>query len=703
MGELYRAFTPKSYNEEKDDKGTVKNRSVRGTLATDAAVRVYDWDEDAVIYEILPMASMELPGNRQLPLLDNHTRWGGSSSVKGSVRNITVNADGASMDGDVYFARSAGDIADLVQEGHLTDFSAGYNIDPKQTQWLNPGERCNVGGREYVNSMEKGRVAVRTWWKPFEISTTPIGADARAKVRNNTNNLNERGANMPDKVEGQNPAPAATVDVEAIRSAAVREALEKDRQRRSDITAAAGEMGIEESVFRAFLDDPKITVEEASRKMIVIAREKLKAAPVGGDSSHVATGADETDKFRAAAEDALCLRGGLPEKRMDPERLASIKKSEYRGIGGMQALAKECLIRNGVKGVSRMEPKEIADAILLTDRFTGSRATVAQASGDFAYVLKNSANKFFLGGFEMAPTTYQRWVGKQPLNDFKQATLFKISNYSDLKWTKEGKNPEWGRFSDKAEYVTLFKYESAYSLSYEAIVNDDKSAFSSIPSAIGNSVARKKDREAYHYLIYGTTEPTGNATTGSIGPSMNEKDSDGTAAMFTATRGNLVTGAAPSVSAFNTAASALSKIKMLAPDGESQTIYSQALPRFILCATEKRGFWQQIIGSPTSKDFIDGSVTANSNAYIINPFQDSVDVIGTPYLSEVDSGYPWYMLADSSQMGHIVLATLAGEEAPQLRSQPSEIGQARGIVWDIMAIYALGAADWRGAVRNPGH
>jgi len=216
---------------------------------------------------------------------------------------------------------------------------------------------------------------------------------------------------------------------------------------------------------------------------------------------------------------------------------------------------------------------------------------------------------------------------------------------------------------------------------------------------MASAVARKKDREAYHFLVYGTTEPSGNAETTSVGPTMNEDNT----AMFTAGHGNLVSGAAPSISSYNTAQSALSKIKLLAPDGESKTIYSQAPVKFLLCATEKRAFWKQILGSPTSKDFIDGSVTANANANIINPFQGEAQVIATPYLSEIDSGYPWYVLADPSVMGHIVLATLAGEEAPQLRSAPSEIGQARGIVWDIMAIYALGASDWRGAVRNPGH
>jgi hypothetical protein len=706
IGLFIRSFTPGTYAEEKDASGLIKNRKIRATFVTESPTVVYDRSEEAVIREILPMWAMQMPVNGQLPLLDDHNR-SNAGSIKGSGRELIINGDHA--DASIYFARSSGDIADLAQDGHLTDLSVGYQIDPFRTTWIPPGARTIVGGKEYDNSNSSMRCAVRTWWMPFEISITPIGADARSKFRdflsnNNLNKTEEGIMSIPVETvpEGQRAAPPVQmpVDAEQIRRDAVKAALAVDKERRSDIEATAKDLGIEVDFYRSFLDNTDCTVARAREALIIEAQKRLRVVPTGGDPSGIVIGNDETDKFRAIAEDCICIRNSLPDKRFDPDRLKLARSSDLRNLDGTQALAKECLNRAGVKGVHRMSAREITDMILSPNSgHYGTRASVAQASGDFANVLANVQNKFFMNGYQDAPTTFQRWVGKQSLNDFKRATLFNISKYSDIKWTPESKNPQWGRFSDKAEYVTLFKYESAYSLSFEAIVNDDKSAFSFAPAAMGSAVARKKDRETYHYLVYGTTEPTGDATTTSVGPTMNEDST----AMFTSTHGNLVTGAAPSISSYNTAQSALAKIKLLAPDGESKTIYSQAPVKFLLCATEKRAFWMQILGSPTSKDYIDGSVTANANANIINPFQGEAEVISTPYLSEIDSGYPWYVLADPSVMGHIVLATLAGEEAPQLRSAPSEIGQARGLVWDIMAIYALGASDWRGIVRNPGH
>ena len=95
-------------------------------------------------------------------------------------------------------------------------------------------------------------------------------------------------------------------------------------------------------------------------------------------------------------------------------------------------------------------------------------------------------------------------------------------------------------------------------------------------------------------------------------------------------------------------------------------------------------------------------VNAQANPSVINPaYGRGIQIISSPYIDEL-SEIVWYVGADYNVASHIGIASLSGSEAPQLRSEPSQIGQARGMVWDIMSIFALYAADWRGLVKNAG-
>jgi hypothetical protein len=695
--EVYeRTFAPGTYAEEKDDKGTITQRRVRAIIASDNPVEVYDWQNDEIIREVLTMDGMKLPENRQVPLLDNHSRYG-SSAVKGSVRNISMGSNGTA-EGDVFFSSTAVDIATLAREGHLTDLSVGYKTDKSETVWLKPNERCTVRGKEYVNNTNQ-RCAIRTVWYPFEVSTTPIGADARAKFRAahlDNNQPQKRRDAMLDKNENgqqENTASAEKVNVEQIRAAAAKEGAEAERARSQEIEGAAREMNIPEEFYRELITKG-ISAAEGIRKLIAEAQRLLKASKTiqteGPNVTH-----DEADKFRDAALNGMLVRNGFQDttnrKRLDDKTVSEVEKTDFRD-GSAITMAKKCLERAGVRNAPYLNNVEIARMVMNPGEF--GRGSVAQATGDFAYILAAAVNKFLMKGYEEIPTTYDKWVGKQPLNDFKENKLVNLSNFSDIDWVPEGKNPEWGRFSDKAELITLYKYMKAYSLSFEALVNDDKNAFSRIPAALGGAVARKKERTTYNYLYRGNTEGTGS---GAVGPTMNEDS----LAMFHSTHANLGTTAAPSTASLSEARKLLRSIKLLAPDATSKTQYTLAPIKFIITGETKWTEWQKVLGSPAAYLAADGS-TQQANAGIINPYATmGIQLITTPYLDEYSTTV-WYAAADSNVAQHLVLATLAGEEAPQIRSAPSEIGQARGIVWDLMVIFVIGSSDWRGIVKNAG-
>ena len=686
-GSLYRSFTPGTYTEEKDDKGSVTQRKVRAVFASENPVEVYDWGEGERIREVLLMNGMKIPDNKQVPLLDNHSRWEGSVSVKGSARNMQA-MDNGTAEADIFFSSLANDQATLAREGHLTDLSVGYKTDPKATTWIEPGMKANVGGNEYDNSGSTLRCAIRTTWYPFEISTTPIGADARAKFREalDINQPSQRSAQMPDQVVPVVPATPASVtaDQEKIRAAAAKEAAEAERARIDVIQTTARELNIDEDFYRAFINDGMSEVE-ARTKLVTEAQKRMKAAPQGAPDFR--TTADETDKIRDGALTGLLLRSGYPESKLNPEAVKKVAGSEFRS-GSVVNLAKYCLVRAGMKGI------EYADNATVAREILNVRATVAQGTGDFSYILAAAVNKFLMKGYEEENTTWQMWCGKQPLNDFKINKMVNLSGFSDMEKIPEGENPKWGRFSDKGEYITLFKIGKAFVLSFEAIVNDDKNAFSRIPEGFARSIARKKERAVYAYLYRGNTDGTGS---GAVGPTMNE---DGQV-MFYSTHNNIGTTAAPSTTSLSEARKLLRQIKLLAPDPTSVVQYSNAPVKFIITGTTQEAQWEMVLQSPTAFT----NSTANNtqpNPYIVNPFKNSgIVLVTTPILDEYSTTV-WYAAADSNVAQHIVVASLAGEEAPQIRSEPSEIGQARGIVWDCISIFTVGASDWRGLIKNAG-
>ncbi len=161
---------PQSYNEE--------TQSVRVTAVTSNRVRIWDAERLGLIDEVLVLAGARIPPSGQVPLLDAHNRKS-VSGVLGSARNFR--REGKRIDCDVFFAGTpAGrEAAQMVKEGHLTDFSVGYTVD--ESTWVPDGQAREIHGDMYA-----GPVRVTSRWYLRELSATPVGADESAKARSST-------------------------------------------------------------------------------------------------------------------------------------------------------------------------------------------------------------------------------------------------------------------------------------------------------------------------------------------------------------------------------------------------------------------------------------------------------------------------------------------------------------------------------------
>ena len=150
-------------------------RSVEAVISTEAPVLMPDWSRGEMVPEVLLARGAEFPKSRQIPFLDSHNRYSIKDQL-GSARNITVN-DG-NITATLMFSKAAQaeDAMAGVREGHITDVSVGYDV-LKRT-YIAEGQTKTISGREFT-----GPVNVVTKWRLREVSLTPIGADAQAKLR----------------------------------------------------------------------------------------------------------------------------------------------------------------------------------------------------------------------------------------------------------------------------------------------------------------------------------------------------------------------------------------------------------------------------------------------------------------------------------------------------------------------------------------
>ena len=162
------AVLPKTYQED--------DHSVEAVLTTEDPAMVYDW-ERGVVAEVLLMDGLKgAKIGTVLPLLDSHNR-GRSEDQIGSTEIIRI--ENGQVIGRRRFSQAnprAKTIEGMVAEGHLRDGSIGYLVE--RAEWVEDGKTRKIKGREFAGPM---KVAVS--WRLLEDSTTPIGADPKAKVR----------------------------------------------------------------------------------------------------------------------------------------------------------------------------------------------------------------------------------------------------------------------------------------------------------------------------------------------------------------------------------------------------------------------------------------------------------------------------------------------------------------------------------------
>lgn len=117
-------------------------------------------------------------------------------------------------------------------------------------------------------------------------------------------------------------------------------------------------------------------------------------------------------------------------------------------------------------------------------------AAFTHHTSDFGNVLMDVSEKAMLRGWEASGETFQAWTKKGSLSNFHTAHRVGMSGFPTLPRVHEGAEYKYVSCNERGAPIALATYGGLFSITRQAIINDDLSAFSSLPAQLGRSASR---------------------------------------------------------------------------------------------------------------------------------------------------------------------------------------------------------------------
>ena len=517
-----------------------------------------------------------------------------------------------------------------VRSGTLKGVSVGYSVDV----W----EEVKAGATS-TNGRFTGPCEVATRWTPYELSIVSVPADAtvgvgRSFTENGDGTMDEKEKDIVERA--QKPAGDAAgaakeshvaPDAEAMRQ----EAVAEERQRVREIGTMCRQFGVDDAKFIA--DGMSVEGVRAAILTQLAAERKAQAVTVQ---------VDEMDKFRAAATDGLALRAGL-----EVEKKAA-GADEYRGKR-MLRLAAECVEREMGKSTRTMD-----DETIVREALTGT--------GAFPGILSNVAHKSMAQAYQTAPTTYQLWVAHGSNSDFKDATRYRLSEADTLEKLNESGEFKASGVSEHMAKTSIATYGRMFSITRQAIINDDLGALQQLPAIYG-AAARRMINKMVYKMLQDNTKIEGKE-------------------LFHSDRNNL--------HAVDISIPGLAKMKaaMAKQKNIAGLEYLNIQPAFLICPVELEVTAAQLISSVVDP------TKANATP---NPFANKMTVVSEP---ELEDAKAFYLAAAAGVAPTIEVTSLNGNLTPVM--ERAEQFDTLGIKWRIYMDVGVNLLDYRGIQKSTG-
>lgn len=673
---------PQQQDEPRSIRGAVapstydaKAGTVEVVFSTGAAVRRYNWRTGSYWMEELGMdpSNIDLSRfNAGAPVVDSHSTWG--------IRNVLGVVEKAWVEGGqgralVRFdlnGEAGAEAARMVSEGILRNWSVGYDVEEWQDVTTEQDRTANIQRRRAKK------------WQPAELSLVPVNADQFSQSRSADQNTpvelpphtdmtkQTMGGAAPGAAEtrtapaadhtGPAAAPAAAPVAVADPAAEARGA-QAERQRGQAIRAEFARHKLTGSQMETECLDQGLSLDQARVRLLdhlAAEQTRTEGGPVRGA---VSFGKDERSKVVESAEAVILARATGNFKNLSPEA------RDMRHMGLLD-LGRECLERSGVntrslsrEAIAKASLARVPQSIGLFQRAGGGLST-----SDFPAVLANVATKSLQKSYEEAPQEWREFVAIDFLPDFKQAKSVRLSDAPALQKIAELGEYKLGSLGDQGENIQLEKHGVLVRMSWEALINDDLSAFTKILPAMGRRAREKETQLVFSVL--------------NANPTMAD-----TKALFGSGAGSHLNLGSGVIAEAGLTAAWTAIRKQIDINGSKLSL----TPKFLVVPTALRQLADAYVGTvqPLYPDA----------ASKVNTHRGKYTVVDSPWLDD-SSPVAWYMLCGKDTAPVIQLTYLTGEQGPVLMEDESFTVDAMS--WKVRMVAVANAIDWRGGYKSSG-
>jgi ATP-dependent Clp protease, proteolytic subunit ClpP len=432
------------------------------------------------------------------------------------------------------------------------------------------------------------------------------------------------------------PAPTAPVNqsstVPVDNTAQVQAELNK---RNADIKAVFAPFGsTHDSLLVECLGDLSITAEQAKDKLLAKlgagTTPSATATPYAGNGNIVGD----------SVKQSLLARAGIDKDKADA------KDNAYNAMT-LRELARASLVDRGISVAGQNAMGMVGLAF-------------AHSSSDFGQILIDVAHKSLLKGWETAAENFDQFTSRGTLTDFRAAKRVGLGDFGYLPQVGEGEEYTYGTIGDEGASVALATYGQLFSITRQAILNDDMHLLTKIPEKMGQAA-----RATIAKLVFALL--TGNA-----------KAQDGKA-LFDASHKNTITNAVLDLANVDKGIQLMNGF--VNARGEPLAIE----PEFMLLPTSMYTRGLQLIKSAS----VEG---ADANSGIINPLRDIVTPVKSARLQAADEK-SWYLINKEA----IEVSYLDGIDTPYIEQQNGFT--VDGVSTKVRIDAGVNVIDYRGIVK----
>ncbi|WP_101926996.1 MULTISPECIES: ClpP-like prohead protease/major capsid protein fusion protein [Luteimonas] len=466
-------------------------------------------------------------------------------------------------------------------------------------------------------------------------SPAPAGAQAATAVTTTGD------TSMPQN----NPTGAPTPDQI---SAAVRDSIAAMQTRNAEIKASA-EPHFGNAEVRALYDnvvaaaDPTITTADVNAQILTILAKGR--GPLGGNAGEGVV-VDDGENRRAGMAEAIQARMGHGD--------AKAAGNHFRGLS-LYDMARECAAAAGVN-VRGMDQLDVV------------KAAITHTSSDFPQLTGDVVNRSVMRGYESVPEVFERFVQDVSVPDFRKQTLVGLGHFVGIKEVPEGGEYEYGTFATMGQEVQLKKLGGMFSITDEAIINDDLGLFNTVPFKMGAAVHTALGDRVFHLI---TSNPV---------------LADGIA-LFHADHRNLLTAEAPTTAVID------KMIRAMALQKDTTGARVRARLKYVLAPVGLGGTISTILNS----EYEVGTTARNNTTP--NLVRGRFEVVEDPRLDD-HSATAFYGVADPASAGGIVIAYRNGVKVPRVTQK--EGWNVDGIEFKVRLDANPAIGDFIGLNKNPG-